>query len=338
MKLILTGYFDNNFGDDYMLLTFIRNMPEDTFILTVKNKYTDFLLREPNVFFRKKPEKGLPVLLIVGNGFMINSFTALMYEIKWFITKKHIADYCVGCSIEKLSSWLKEFLIKTKLSHFKMIVCRDKNSYKWLNDNLKKTKVYYLPDIIFSSKYGPDPDGPLPDKLGISLFHRSADTSDCEYYKKMAEAADYYIETTGKNVILFAFDTGSENDGFACESVKRLMRHGEKASIVCHGHNDEIINAFRECEKIIGARFHSVVLSLKMGIDFFPIICRDKMRNLLEDTGYKTSGCEVNNIDTEKIKRFLDSDKKGRVIDYDPVSLSEEYIKLFKSQFEQNRK
>ena len=334
MEIILKGYFDNNFGDDYMILTVVRSLPEYKFILTVKNEYTGFILREPNVFYKKKPERGLPVLMIVGNGFMINSRLALMYEIQWFLTRKHIADYCVGCNIERLDTRLKKFLIKTKLSKFRMIVCRDKKSFEWLNENLKKTKVYYLPDILFSSPLIPDSTLPAPDKLGISLFHRSGDTADCEYYKKMAEAADYYIEKTGKSVILTAFDSGTENDIFACESVKSLMRHGDKASIVAHGQNGEIINAMRECEKVIGARFHSVVLSMKMGIDFFPIICRDKMRNLLEDAGYTKNGCGIDNLSDEELKKFLDSEKTDPKTYCDPKSLPTEYIKLLKSQFE----
>ena len=264
---------------------------------------------------------------------MINSFEALKYEIKSYVMKKHIADYCIGCNIENLDTRLKKFLIKTKLSRFKLIVCRDKKSYYWLNERLKKTKVYYLPDLLFSASFAPDTNGAVPDKLGISLFHRLGDSKDCEYYKKMARAADHYIETTGKNVILMAFDTGSENDGFACKRVKKMMRHGEKASIVYHGYNDEIINAYRECEKVIGARFHSAVLAMKMGIDFFPIIYRDKMRNLLDDVGYPVAGCDIDDISMDEIKRFLDSGKNAVRVDYEPVGLSKEYIKLFKAQF-----
>ena len=114
MKVIIKGYFDRNFGDDIMLLTIVRSMPYDSFILTVQNEYTEFLLREPNVSFSKKQERGIPVLMVLGNGFMINSRIALMYEIKWFLTGKHIADYCMGCNIERLDTRLKEFLIKTK--------------------------------------------------------------------------------------------------------------------------------------------------------------------------------------------------------------------------------
>lgn len=335
MKVILEGYFDSNFGDDYMLLTFVRNLPDTQFILTHKDKYTDFILSEPNVSFCNKCVSGLPVLLITGSGFMINSFEALKCEIRWFITKKHIADFCIGCNIEKLDTWLKSFLIEKKLSRFKLIVCRDKKSYAWLSDRLKRTKVYYLPDILFSAQLGSDLNGTVPDKLGISLFHRAGDSENCEYYKKMAWAADYYIDTYGKNVILMAFDTGSENDGFACENVKRIMRRGENASIVYHGNNGEIVNAYRECKKIIGARFHSAVLALKTGVDFFPVIYRDKMRNLLDDVGYTASGCDIDNINTEEIQRFLDSENKAVKIDYDPAGLSKEYIKLFKSRFEE---
>ena len=92
------------------------------------------------------------------------------------------------------------------------------------------------------------------------------------YYCKMAQIADYWIETTGKRALLLAFDIGTENDVAVCEKVKSLMTHKDMADIVKHGKNGEIQRAYSVCRKIIGARFHSAVLSLKMNIDFYPII------------------------------------------------------------------
>ena len=88
----------------------------------------------------------------------------------------------------------------------------------------------------------------------------------------MAQIADYWIETTGKRALLLAFDIGTENDVAVCEKVKSLMTHKDMADIVKHGKNGEIQRAYSVCRKIIGARFHSAVLSLKMNIDFYPII------------------------------------------------------------------
>ena len=121
----------------------------------------------------------------------------------------------------------------------------------------------------------------------------------------MAQIADYWIETTGKRALLLAFDIGTENDVAVCEKVKSLMTHKDMADIVKHGKNGEIQRAYSVCRKIIGARFHSAVLSLKMNIDFYPIIYRQKMRNLLSDVSYPIDGCDIRSVDISEIQRFL---------------------------------
>ena len=59
-----------------------------------------------------------------------------------------------------------------------------------------------------------------------------------------------------------AFDTGKEDDLFACRAVQTLMQFPDQTEIVAHTDGTEILTAFARCEKIIGARFHSVVLAL----------------------------------------------------------------------------
>ena len=308
MKILLDGYFDNNFGDDYMIKIIVRCFPEWEFFIKHSNNISPVITDENNVYICEN-EVAYPKLIIIGSGFMINSFASLQCEIKWFFQRKHIGDYCIGCNIEPLSNKIKEYLIKKKLQKFKMIACRDRYSYKWLKANCKETKIYYLPDILFS----------MPDewicntgdktKLGISILHRSNDNPDCLYYRVMAQAADYWIEKTNEVVYLLAFNTGNEDDVYACQCVKSKMRHSNKAKIIKHGNKGEIIEAYSECKKIIGARFHSAVLAMKMGIDFFPVIYREKMRNLICDMSYPEAGCYIDDVKLPQIKHFIDAEE-----------------------------
>ena len=160
-----------------------------------------------------------------------------------------------------------------------------------------------MPDILFGMPRSWLPEETNGDRLGISLIRYDGDNGD--YYCKMAQIADYWIETTGKRALLLAFDIGTENDVAVCEKVKSLMTHKDMADIVKHGKNGEIQRAYSVCRKIIGARFHSAVLSLKMNIDFYPIIYRQKMRNLLSDVSYPIDGCDIRSVDISEIQRFL---------------------------------
>ena len=300
----LTGYFDRNFGDDMMMKLVVRGLPEITFL--VENTADTPILSEPNVV-KENPEvcRRFPKLVVTGSGFMINSKEAFWTELLWFLKGYHPGDFCLGCNIEPFDSPLKRLLIRKKLDKFKLITCRDTASYCWLLKNTRKPEVHLLQDILFSLPEDWLPRKEKAEKLGISLMHRQGDQEDCPYYRAMAEAADEWIRKTGKGVILVALDTGREDDLFACQAVKNLMAFPEMAQIVAHGEGMEIPAAFARCEKIIGARFHSMVLALRMGIPFFPVIFREKMRNLIVDLNYPISGCEIHRIDQKAISAFL---------------------------------
>lgn len=304
MTLRLTGYFDNNFGDDLMMKIIVRSLPEIEFVIDKSENVSPMILSEKNVRLSEDFNK-YPVLNVTGSGFMINSKRALVTEIIWFLKRKKSGDYCLGCNIEPLGNGLKKFLICAKLNKYKMLVCRDKMSYEWLKTNLSGPDIKLLSDILFGMPEEFLLKRVTPDKLGIACLHREGDGEFSEYYKKMAQLADFWIETKKTDVILMAFNSGSEDDIYSCECIKKLMKKKENVSIVIHKKGDEIFSAYAECEKIIGARFHSVVLSMKMGIPVFPLIYREKTRNLIKDANYPEKGCNIDHINIDEIKKFF---------------------------------
>ena len=302
--LHLTGYFDRNFGDDMMMKLVVRSLPEITFL--VEYSADTPLLSEPNVEQADaKVCRRFPKLVVIGSGFMINSRISFRSELLQFLKGHHPGDYCLGCNIEPLDSPIKRFLIRQKLNKFQLITCRDQASYGWLLQNTRKPEIHCLPDILFSLPDAWLPAGKAPCKLGISMMHRAGDREDCAYYRAMAEAADEWVEKEGKGVILMAFDTGDEDDLFACRAVQSLMRFPDQAEIVAHTDGTEIPAAFARCEKIIGVRFHSIVLALRMGIPCFPVIFREKTRNLILDLNYPVAGCNISHIPMDAVGAFL---------------------------------
>ena len=339
IKLELCGYFDSNFGDDYMQKIVIHNMPEYDFYIDKRCMISPIVLEESNVKVKETDEiRNLPKLMVTGSGFMVNSRQVLKYEIIWFLTSKHIADYCIGCNIEPFKSRLSEWLIIQKLKKFKYVICRDKRSLEWFKNNCPKLDSVHMPDILFSFPYSWLPEKTSDKKLGIALMHRSDDSTDNAYYKAMAKIADFWLQTTGKNVVLMAFDTGTEDDVFACECVKSMMKYRDMAEIVKHGSHGEILNAYASCSKIVGARFHSAVLAMKMNIDFYPIIYRNKMRNLISDMQYPVKGCDISDIDTESIIEFLNCERVDFKIDKAYELQAENSFMLLKKHIEEESK
>ena len=326
----LSGYFDRNFGDDMMMKLVVRALPEVTFLL--ETAVDSPLLSEPNVV-RKNREDCLrfPRLVVTGSGFMINTKAALKTELRWFLRGKHPGDYCLGCNLEPLESPVKRFLIRKKLNKFRLITCRDQASYRWLLQNTRKPEIHCLPDILFSIPEEWILRAENPEMLGISLLHRNGDSKDCSYYRAMAEAADEWIRTTGKGVLLMAFDTGKEDDLFACRAVRELMQFPNRTEIAAHTDGTEILAAFARCEKIIGARFHSMVLALRMGIPFFPVIFREKTRNLIRDLHYPVSGSEIHRIDIREVSAFLNGQQPPFFLEKDRYAAANKHVLLLKA-------
>ena len=302
--LHLTGYFDRNFGDDMMMKLVVRSLPEVIFALdeTVDSP----ILAESNVLALSPQDcAALPKLVVTGSGFMINNKEALITELVWFLKGRSPGDFCLGCNMEPLDDPVKRFLIGRKMNKFKLITCRDRASYDWLRRHTRRPEIHRLPDLLFSI---PDEWLPVqnkPDKLGISLMHRTGDREDCAYYRTMAKLADEWIRETGKNVILMAFDTGREDDLFACNAVSALMEHPENVQIAAHHDCTQIPEAFSNCEKIIAGRFHAMVLALRMQIPVYPLIFREKGRNLLKDLEFPYDYCGMDDIDTASLRAFL---------------------------------
>ena len=160
LTIQLAGYFDNNFGDDYMMKIIVNSLPEVDFVIDEKENVNAVICEERNVRIEKITSKAhYPKLLITGCGFMINSKTALFTELIYFLKQKRVGDYCFGCNIEPLDNYIKRWLIIRKLNKFRLIVCRDKKSLSWLCKFVDKPQNEYLPDIIFGM-----PDEWLPDK------------------------------------------------------------------------------------------------------------------------------------------------------------------------------
>ena len=328
--VFLTGYFDRNFGDDMMMKLIVRQLPEVTFL--VEDSVDTPLQSESNVVQKDRETcRRYPKLVVIGSGFMINTKAALKTELLWLLKGRHPGDYCLGCNMEPLDSPIKQFLISRKLNQFKLITCRDQASYRWLQQNTQKPETHYLPDILFSLPDEWLPERKSPDKLGISLMHRAGDSADCLYYRAMAEAADEWVEKTGKGVILMAFDTGKEDDLFACRAVQSLMRHPERPEIAAHRDGTEIPAAYARCEKIIGTRLHSMVLALRMGIPFFPVIFREKMWNLICDLNYPVAGCKIDRINQQAIFSFLSEPQSVFSLQADLRSAANKHALLLKA-------
>lgn len=338
LKLRLNGYFDRNFGDDYMFKLVVHSMPEVPFFVDAREQDVPCLVDEPNVYFGTSGQEDAPLLTVIGSGFVINDWQGFWCELKCRLRRKEVGDFCLGCNIEPFQNCWFRLLIRQKLRQYQLITCRDRESEAWLRKRCKKPEIHYAPDILFSL-----PDEWLAtertaDHLGISVMNLGEGKAAQRYYDCLAQAADHYIAQTGKAVILLAFDSGREDDVSACRWVKERMKAPGRAEIVFHNNGGEIFKAYARCEKIIATRFHSAVLAMRMGIDVYPIVYREKMRNLLRDMGYPYSGKDWDRLDPSALCSFVAQQQKPYELPQETFERAKQHVQLLRAAIEKDGK
>ena len=198
--------------------------------------------------------------------------------------------FIIGANIGPV--YTNDFLhtVMEKLSLCESVVFRDKASYN-LYRNF--SNVRYAPDVIF--QYQTECSHECKEKKQIffsiiapekkNLGFHEIDVQN--YYKKMAEITQYYINM-GYKVVMASF-CKPEGDLEAISKVQELLPVEAKmytTVLSYEGKAKSVLAEMMQSEFLICCRFHSVVLSLLMGKPFFPISYGDKTRNLLSDLCY----------------------------------------------------
>lgn len=267
MNIKLLGYFDKNFGDDLMQLIVVKNMPEhDFFAECAQKEFLTHFRGCENIHLNVDNVKIDAYVNIIGTGFkfsskmnIITKFMSIPHEQKLPFEKTAVID----CSVDMPKNAAERFLVKRELNKYSHISCRDADSEKIIAELSGKSILRRHEDIVFAlgNEYIYPKTG--EDLLGIVPVQRGFSGKNFEYYETVAKACDRYIQKYGKNVLIFALDTGYENDLLAAMSIKRLMKYGDKTEIIAYnGEAKYIFENMARCEKIISSRFHGVIAAI----------------------------------------------------------------------------
>ncbi|MBE7015318.1 MAG: polysaccharide pyruvyl transferase family protein [Ruminococcaceae bacterium] len=286
MNILLDGYFDKNFGDDVMQQLVVKSFPEHTFFVNnAEREMLSHLSQFDNIRINCPCDNIDMYLNVIGTGFMfkgkIAKITGALSLLKR--QKKYKKSAVVNCSFESFDSKAEEWLASKKIQAYRFITCRDKQSEKFLKKYAKSAEIKFYEDMVFSHDILPKPQ--LDEgHLGISAVRRAYSDTNYDYYKTLAEVADSYIEETGKKVLLFAFDTGCENDTSAVLSIRDMMRYPEMAELVLYdGNPDKFTDNMCRCSVFVGSRFHSIVTAQLLGIKSVAVHDRKKLKMLCAD-------------------------------------------------------
>lgn len=341
MNILVEGYLDRNFGDDMMIRIIAHYLKDCKLFLREEKK--ELLLpfvNDNNILdWKDKQDTNIDLILrITGSGFMLkNKLHIYYFLLNLFriirLRKKNIPRAVIGCNIGPFFSKYAKIIATLEMRQYDLFTVRDSYSYNFIKDNLKNTPIFLYPDILFSipKDWLPHPHKNV-DCLGISTY-RMQDCSNLEYYSKMAEITDRYIEINNKKVLLFAFDIERENDLAAAFTIRSLCKNKNLVEIISH--NDDgsnILNNMARCSQFIAIRLHSLILAIRMGIPVTPIIYSNKTDYILDDLSYKGERFYINNFTVNDILNYQNK-KQVFTISNDVFKNAKNHAAIIKDTF-----
>jgi polysaccharide pyruvyl transferase WcaK-like protein len=309
MNILVDGYLDRNFGDDMMIRIIAHQMSDCKLFFRENRKELLLPFISDNNIYSLNDHQNVKIdliLRITGSGFTITNKLYTYYAVLNILSKirlkrKGLPMAIIGCSIGPFVNGFAEWISKIEMRQYDLFTVRDSFSYSFISKYLNKKPVFCYPDILFSMPESWLPSNTGENCLGISAY-RMQNTGNLDYYEKIAEVANIYIARNNKKVILFAFDIENENDLAAAFTIKSLCKEQNMVEIIPHNDNgSNIINNMARCSHFISIRLHSLIMALKMGIPFTPVIYSEKVDYILNDLNYKKPRFYIDNFTVDDI-------------------------------------
>jgi polysaccharide pyruvyl transferase WcaK-like protein len=293
-------------------------------------------------------------LLVIGGGGLYNSF--LDYREELFLRGGHryfsVATFglpylaelwntpCMICGVgaSKVLSEAAKVHIGGGLQRCSAVTVRDTASKRILNSfpGAEYSKILVGADPVF--RLSPDYEKldliqkkqieVLSDKkkpvLGVSLRNWSFRGNKESIIENVAKAVNDFVLKTGGTVVFLQFDNGGavkelSEDSAIFEKVKAKL-HPEVQSFMPEGYltPNNAISIVKECDYIIGMRFHAVVMALNQGIPLIALAYEEKVWSAMDLCNMNEWCIDVNDIDgpnvlSQYLSRLIEKSEKVKV-------------------------
>lgn len=317
-KIFIYAYLVQNFGDDLMVRILCERYPYIQFRIYAAKEYRKIFSDISNLqicswedrrakfwdcFWRKvgNKENGYWKMLIKLSDAVIHvggsSFTQHYDDFEKLVQadeslrKLSKRLYVLGVNFGPYSNEEYYRRYEKLFSEYDGITFRDRFSYM-LFSHLKNVRV--ASDIVFNY---PIKREQYKEKKQVLFSVIELSRRDGKYaLKQWREKYELFIARMAEIAIEMGYQVAfisfckMQGDMDAIESIKKRIRWGKSENIesYCYSGNfEKCLQLFEESERIVGTRFHSVVLGWIFQKKVLPIIYDDKTRNLMEDNEYR---------------------------------------------------
>lgn len=298
------AYCRCNLGDDLFIQTLLRRYPDKKFFLRAAPKYTEYLIKEPNLsangalsfnasrvvgkvskkllrFIHSKKTERFDAAVRIGGSVFIERDNADNN----FFPEKNKHFFIIGANFGPYKTQAFLDSRKKKIKSSESCCFRDKYSYNLFADI---PQVSYAPDVLFGCPFLPRrTEG---DHVGISVIdlnnHSSLREYAADYEQGIKNICDHWTGRD-KTVKLLCF-CNDEGDTKVADRIALLCNSpGKIERVVYSGDTVRFLSELNSCETIYATRFHAMILGWAMGKNVVPVIYSNKQTNVIDDIGFK---------------------------------------------------
>ena len=332
-KIMLYGYFGNNFGDDLVFDMLLKRYPDTLFYVLFTADYEKYFEKYNNVRYYSYERPMVAKINKFGKAFGNDMF----FE-KILIKICDAAVHIGGSVYQQIGDWEKDLEIREKRSSWAKHFFGISNNFGafysncyldfWLNDFRKFTNVTfrakysynlfkhlknvsYAPDLVFGCKM---PDIKQKEKtVAVSVinpFIRNInDNAKNSYINAVTDLVEELC-SNGFYVKILSFCI-LEKDDEVLEIIYDKISEKNKQNVAKVPYScdfNDAYNIIAESEYVVGTRFHASVLGYTFNKKVLPICYNDKVKSMLLDIGQNDF------IDLDNIGSFSGKDLYNKLI------------------------
>lgn len=318
--ILVYAFLSNNLGDDIFVKMLCERYQKQKFIISSEGSANKTLRSIPNLQFsillyflnkltgleRKLRDHMIDISIFsdISRVLLQKYETAVYIAGSIFVQKSekflgndttlrnrhliHKNFFIIGANFGPFKDRRYRDVVENQFNNVTDVCFRDSASKKFFEN---MPNVRWAPDVVFGLKH---PIRVPQKKIVISVIkcnrkgRPDALATQTQLYEIVLTEVCAILSQLGYSICLMSF-CEKQGDGETTFNIKnRCLEAGIRNVSEFHynGNIDEALNIIAECERVIATRFHMMILGWVMEKPVYPLIYDQKMKRVLEDTGF----------------------------------------------------
>ncbi len=148
------------------------------------------------------------------------------------------------------------------------------------------------------------------ERIAVSVRHWDRDIAPAFWERELARALDLIVDRRNADIAFLPFqhlEGQAEDDAAVACRIRKLMRQGERASVLPHSlHPDAIVAELKNCRAAVAMRLHSAILSLCAGLPVVALSYEPKVSQAMARAGLADRTIDLRAFDAARLVELVE--------------------------------